>query len=298
MYDYFFQLNCRPFDLAPDPKFLFMTGQHSRAAANVRFALLNHDSFVVITGEIGTGKTTVLNAALRALGSQYVTARLVHTTLSDVELLQALLSEFGLANYSTKKVKLLDELRAFFLEQHLAGRHVVIIVDEAQHLDPAALEELRLLSCIDSQDRRIVSIVLMGQPALDDVLDDASLAQLRQRTRLRQRLRPMDEADTVAYIRHRLKVAGGNADAIFAPAWWSRDNVPTSKPSPTWSRNSAGDGQRRRGDGRRIPTSCVRALHAQGPGLFSTCTRTGRCCSGTRSAACRSALAAPRAMGW
>lgn len=217
MYDYFFQLSCRPFDLAPDPKFLFMTGQHARAAANVRFALMNHDSFVVITGEIGTGKTTVLNSALRALGSQYVAARLIHTTLTDVELLQALLSEFGISNYSTKKVKLLDELRAFFLEQHLAGRHVVIIVDEAQHLNPAALEELRLLSCIDSQDRRIVSIVLTGQPALDDVLDDASLAQLRQRTRLRQRLRPMDENETAAYIRHRLKLAGGNADAIFAP---------------------------------------------------------------------------------
>jgi len=217
MYDYFFQLSCRPFDLAPDPKFLFMTGQHARAAANVRFALMNHDSFVVITGEIGTGKTTVLNSALRALGSHYVAARLIHTTLTDVELLQALLSEFGISNYSTKKVKLLDELRAFFLEQHLAGRHVVIIVDEAQHLNPAALEELRLLSCIDSQDRRIVSIVLTGQPALDDVLDDASLAQLRQRTRLRQRLRPMDEEETAAYIRHRLKLAGGNADAIFAP---------------------------------------------------------------------------------
>jgi type II secretory pathway predicted ATPase ExeA len=217
MYDYFFQLNCRPFDLAPDPKFLFMTGQHSRAAANVRFALMNHDSFVVITGEIGTGKTTVLNTALRELGSQYVTARLVHTTLSDIELLQSLLSEFGIANYSTKKVKLLDDLRNFFLEQHLAGRHVVIIVDEAQHLNPAALEELRLLSCIDSQDRRIVSIVLTGQPALDEVLDDASLAQLRQRTRLRQRLRPMDEAETAEYIRHRLKVAGGKADEIFAP---------------------------------------------------------------------------------
>ena len=217
MYDYFFQLNCHPFDLAPDPKFLFMTEQHARAAANVRFALMNHDSFVVITGEIGTGKTTVLNTALRELGSQYVAARIVHTTLSDVELLQSLLSEFGISNYTTKKVKLLDDLRQFFLEQYLADRHVVIIVDEAQHLNPAALEELRLLSCIDSQDRRIVSIVLTGQPALDDVLDDASLAQLRQRTRLRQRLRPLDESVTADYIRHRLKVAGGNADEIFAP---------------------------------------------------------------------------------
>jgi general secretion pathway protein A len=217
MYEEFFQLKCRPFDLAPDPKFLYMTAQHSRAAANVRFALIDHDSFVVISGEIGTGKTTVLNMALKELGSQYVTARIIHTTLTDIELLQSLLSEFGIPNYGTKKVKLLDELRNFFMEQHLAGRHVVIIVDEAQHLNPAALEELRLLTCIDSQDRRIVSIVLTGQPSLDDVLDDASLAQLRQRTRLRQRLRPMDQAETVEYIRHRLRVAGGNADEIFAP---------------------------------------------------------------------------------
>ena len=215
MYEAFFNLNCRPFDLAPDPNFLHLTRQHSRAVANLRFALLNHDSFVVITGEIGTGKTTVLNAALRQLGPQYVTARLVHTTLSDVELLQALLSEFGKPNYGTKKVKLLDMLRAHFLEQHIAGRHIVIIVDEAQHLSASALEELRLLSCIDTQDRRIVSIVLTGQPSLDRALDAEDLAQLRQRTRLRQRLRPMVEEETTEYIRHRLGVAGGNADETF-----------------------------------------------------------------------------------
>lgn len=217
MYEAYFHLSCRPFDLAPDPRFLFLTGQHARAAANVRFALLNHDSFVIITGEIGTGKTTVLNAALDALGPQYVAARLVHTTLSDVELLQALLSEFGIANYGTKRVKLLDALRSHFLEQHTAGRHVVIIVDEAQHLSAAALEELRLLSCIDAHDRRIVTIVLTGQPSLDEVLDAPGMAQLRQRTRLRQRLRPMVESETAEYIGHRLQVAGGKADELFTP---------------------------------------------------------------------------------
>ena len=216
MYDYYFQLNFRPFDLAPDPKFLFMTEQHLRAASNVRFALMNHDSFVIITGEIGTGKTTVLNSALQQLGPQYVTARIVHTTLTDIELLQSLLSEFGLPDYRPEKVRLLDTLRAFFLEQHLAGRHVVIIVDEAQHLSAPALEELRLLSCIDAHDRRIVSIVLMGQPSLDDVLDDPSLMQLRQRARLRQRLGPLTAAETAEYIRHRLKVAGGDAGQVFA----------------------------------------------------------------------------------
>ena len=215
MYEQYFHLSCRPFDLAPDPRFLYLTEQHSRAAANVRFALMNHDSFVVITGEIGTGKTTILNAALDELGPQYVAARLVHTTLTDIELLQALLSEFGIPNYGTRKVKLLDTLRTYFLEQHAAGKHVVIIVDEAQHLSSAALEELRLLSCIDAHDRRIVSIVLTGQPSLDDVLNVPGLAQLRQRTRLRQRLRPMTEAETAEYIRHRLKVVGGNADDLF-----------------------------------------------------------------------------------
>lgn len=215
MYEEFFHLTCRPFDLAPDPRFLYLTDQHSRAVANVRFALMNHDSFVVITGEIGTGKTTILNAALEQLGPQYVVARLSHTTLNDIELLQCLLSEFGIPDYGDKKVKLLDELRAYFLDQHLHGRHVVIIVDEAQHLSSAAIEELRLLSCIDTRDRRIVSIALTGQPALDDVLDEESLAPLRQRTRLRQRLRPMDAEETAAYIRHRVKVAGGDADQVF-----------------------------------------------------------------------------------
>jgi len=217
MYEKFFHLTCRPFDLAPDPRFLYLTDQHARAVANVRFALMNHDSFVVITGEIGTGKTTILNAALEQLGPQYVVARLSHTTLNDIELLQCLLSEFGIPDYGDKKVKLLDELRAYFLDQHLHGRHVVIIVDEAQHLSSAAIEELRLLSCIDTRDRRIVSIALTGQPALDEVLDEESLAPLRQRTRLRQRLRPMDAEETAAYIRHRIKVAGGDADLIFEP---------------------------------------------------------------------------------
>jgi general secretion pathway protein A len=217
MYEDYFRLKCRPFDLAPDPRFLYLTEQHARAVANVRFALMNHDSFVVITGEIGTGKTTVLNAALEQLGSTYVVARLSHTTLNDIELLQALLSEFGTPDYDTRKVKLLDQLRAYFLQQHDAGRHVVVIVDEAQHLTSAAVEELRLLSGIDPHDRRIVSIALTGQPSLDDVIDEVSLAPLRQRTRLRQRLRPMSETDTIGYIRHRVQVAGSDADQMFTP---------------------------------------------------------------------------------
>jgi type II secretory pathway predicted ATPase ExeA len=217
MYEQYFGLDCRPFDLSPDPRFLFMTSQHARAVANVKFALMNRDSFVIITGEIGIGKTTVLNSVLDDLGDEYVTAKLTHTTLSHIELLQALLSAFGMPNYSKKKVLLLDTLREFFLEQHAAGKHVVIIVDEAQNLSAPALEELRLLSCIDTADRKIVSICLTGQRGLDDVVDSPGLAQLRQRARLRQRLDALNEEETFDYIRHRLEVAGGDADKLFTP---------------------------------------------------------------------------------
>jgi type II secretory pathway predicted ATPase ExeA/pSer/pThr/pTyr-binding forkhead associated (FHA) protein len=217
MYEQYFKLTCRPFNLDPDPRFMYMTAQHSRAVANIKFALMNRDSFVIVTGEIGIGKTTILNTVLKELGPGYVTAKLVHTTLSDIELLQALLSEFGMPIYKRKKVLLLDTLRSFFLEQYRAGKHVVIIVDEAQNLTASALEELRLLSCIDTSDRRIVSIVLTGQPNLDDVLDAPGLIQLRQRARLRQKLDAMTEAETIEYVGHRLEVAGGRVQDTFEP---------------------------------------------------------------------------------
>jgi type II secretory pathway predicted ATPase ExeA len=217
MYEQFFGLDCRPFDLTPDPRFMFMTPQHSRAVANIRFALLNRDSFVIITGEIGIGKTTILNTVLEDLGPDYVTAKLTHTTLSRIELLQALLSEFNMPMYTKKKVLLLDTLRAFFLNKQREGKHVVIIVDEAQNLSAAALEELRLLSCIDTSDRRIVSIVLTGQRGLDDLIDAPGMRQLRQRARLRQRLEALNEQETFDYIRYRLEVAGGDMDELFTP---------------------------------------------------------------------------------
>lgn len=217
MYEKYFGLTCRPFDLAPDPHFIFMTPQHSRAVANIKFALMNRDSFVIITGEIGIGKTTILNTVLEELGPDFVTAKLTHTTLSHIELLQALLSAFGMPIYKKKKVLLLDTLRDFFLKKHEEGKHVVIIVDEAQNLTGPALEELRLLSCIDAADRKIISIVLTGQPGLDDLIDSPSLTQLRQRARLRQRLEALSEEDTTQYLQHRLAVAGGDVQAIFEP---------------------------------------------------------------------------------
>ncbi len=217
MYEEYFSLSCRPFDLSPDPRFLFMTPQHSRAVANIKFALMNRDSFVIITGEIGIGKTTVVNAVLDELGPEYVTAKLTHTTLSDIELLQALLSTFGMPTYSKKKVLLLDTLRQFFLKTNKAGKHVVIIVDEAQNLSGPALEELRLISCIDNDDRNLVSIALTGQRGLDDLVDSPNLVQLRQRARLRQRLESLTEEEKFQYVHNRLEDARAEVNQIYHP---------------------------------------------------------------------------------
>jgi type II secretory pathway predicted ATPase ExeA len=216
MYEKHFGLSRRPFDLAPDPAFLYESDQHARAIANLKFSLLNRDSFVVLTGGIGVGKTTVLNSVLQDLGQDYVRARLTHTTLDNVELIQALLSEFGAPLYTKNRVKLLDTLRARLLQYHQRGQHVVIIVDEAQKLSAPALEELRLISCIDTSDRRIVTIILTGNVELDEKLDTPELAQLRQRTRLRQMLAPLNDEQAKNYIAHRLAMAGGDVDEIFS----------------------------------------------------------------------------------
>lgn len=215
MYLDFFGLQCRPFELTPDSRFLFPSSQHARAIANIRFALLNNDSFVIITGEIGVGKTTVLNKVLSELGRDTTIARLTHTTLTPIELLQALLSEFGLRQYKSKKVRLINELRDFLVAESEAGRQVVIMIDEAQNLSKQVLEELRLISCIETETRKIVQVVLMGQPELNELINSRELKQLRQRTRLRQHIAALDETETVAYLHHRIDVAGGDYRAIF-----------------------------------------------------------------------------------
>ena len=215
MYTEFFQFSRRPFELLPEPGFLYLTAQHSRAIANIEFALMNRDSFVVISGEVGIGKTTILNRITADLPENYKLARLTHTTLSPVELIQAILSAFGIPSYRTSRVYLLDKLRDFLVSLDKEDRHAVIMVDEAQNLRLDTIEELRLLSCIDGEERKLLSNVLVGQPALNELVDDERLANLRDRTRLRQHLAALSINDTADYIRHRLEVAGGRYEEIF-----------------------------------------------------------------------------------
>lgn len=217
MYLEHFELTCRPFEETPDHRFLYMSTQHARALANIQFALTNRDNFVVISGEIGMGKTTLLNRVLEELPNDVAVARIAHTTLNPTELLHKLLGEFGIRTYKKNKVYLLDELRQFLLTQKDAGHQVAILVDEAQNLSTGTLEELRLLSSMDFSLSKLVSVVLVGQPNLNDLIDSPKLEQLRQRVRIRQHLLPLNEAETAEYIDKRLEVAGSNANKLFTP---------------------------------------------------------------------------------
>ncbi|NND53354.1 MAG: AAA family ATPase [Gammaproteobacteria bacterium] len=217
MYLDHFNLSCRPFEEIPDHRFLYLSPQHSRALANIEYALTTRDSFVAIAGEIGMGKTTLLNQVFADLPNSVSVARVTHTTLTPIELLHTLLNEFGLQTYKKNKVFCLDKLREFFAAEKAAGRQVVILVDEAQNLSVKALEELRLLSSMDLELAGLVSVVLVGQPQLNALLDSPQLEQLRQRVRLRQHLMPLSQDETRAYIDKRLEIAGSSAEAIFSP---------------------------------------------------------------------------------
>jgi len=202
--------------MSPDPKFLYLSSQHAQALANIEFALLNRDSFVIISGEIGMGKTTLLNKVLSELNHDIVAARITHTTLSPVELLQSILVEFGIREFDDNKVRLLQQLRRFLEHQYQEDRQVLIMVDEAQNLTLDTLEELRLVSGIEFSSVKLVSIVLAGQPGLNDLLDSPQLTQLRQRARLRQHISPLSKPETYEYLRTRLELAGGKVDEIFS----------------------------------------------------------------------------------
>lgn len=215
MHTEYFGLRSRPFQILPDSRFLFVSEQHGRAIANIKFALANKDCFVVITGEIGVGKTTILNDVLKTLDSNIEMVHLTHTSLTPMELLQAVLLAFDQPVKHDSKVLLFADIRKFLLEKYAEGKHVLIAVDEAQNLGSAALEELRLLTCIEAGTKELLTVVLMGQPNLSDLINSEALHNLRQRTRLRQHLRRLTAEETVEYLRHRLSVSGGEYDEIF-----------------------------------------------------------------------------------
>ena len=203
-----FNLQEQPFRLTPDPDFLYWSKQHARAKAYMESTIWLADGFVVITGEIGSGKTTLLQSFLSELDDDVVYAMVSQTQLTATQFLQAVLTEFGFKPFNQRKVELLDTLNMFLIEQYSLGKKVVLIVDEAQNLSHKVLEEIRLISGIETHKEKVLRIILAGQPELRDALESPGLKQLVQRVRLRFHVGPLDRREMQEYVEHRLEVAG------------------------------------------------------------------------------------------
>lgn len=218
MYERFYQLRERPFALSPDPDYLYPSRVHREALNYLRYGLESHAGFIVITGEIGSGKTTLLQTVLRGLDSQTTVARIVNTLLEPRELLETIMIDLGLDPAGRSKPLLLRDLSQHLIDQRLAGRLVLLVIDEAQNLSLGTLEELRMLSNLETEKSKLLQVVLVGQPNLRDKLHAPELEQLRQRITVSYHLEPLDAADTANYINHRLKRA-----ALGAPMEFPRD---------------------------------------------------------------------------
>jgi type II secretory pathway predicted ATPase ExeA/pSer/pThr/pTyr-binding forkhead associated (FHA) protein len=211
-----FKLKELPFRLSPDPQFLYLSKQHARAKAYMESTIWFTDGFVVITGEIGSGKTTLIESFLKEVPADVVVAQINQTQVSATDFLQAVLVQFGFSPFKMRKAELISTLNNFLIEQHAAGRKVLLIVDEAQNLEPRVLEEIRLLSGVETTKEKVLRIILAGQPELNETLNSPRLEQLTQRVRLRFHLSALSESETRAYIEHRLEVAGAGDREIFA----------------------------------------------------------------------------------
>jgi len=218
MYTEFYGLGEKPFSLTPDPRFLFLSASHREALAHVLYGIEQGEGFISVTGEVGTGKTTLCWTLLERLGPDTEVAFVFNPTLSGEELLRAISVEFGLASEGLGRAQLGDQLNRFLVEQRRQGRRVLLIVDEAQNLQPQTLEEIRLLSNLETATSKLIQILLFGQPELDAKLDSRELRQLRQRISVRWGLQALGPDETREYVRHRLRMASAGKGEIFDDA--------------------------------------------------------------------------------
>lgn len=219
MYESHFGLNEKPFALTPNPRFLYLSRTHQEALAHLRYGLENRVGFIAVTGEVGSGKTTVLRSLFRQFDeASYRLALIFNPCLTPLELLRGVNREFGLSAEGDTSLALLEELNLFLLEENHAGRTPVLVIDEAQNLTPDVLEQIRLLSNLETDCDKLVQIVLVGQPELDALLERRELRQLAQRIAVRCRLEPLDLVETSTYVRHRLQIAGVFGELFDVPA--------------------------------------------------------------------------------
>jgi general secretion pathway protein A len=217
MYQRFFGLRESPFNVNPDPRYLFMTRQIQEALAGLTYGIQNRKGFILLTGEVGTGKTTLLNRLLDWLrGQRVATAYIFNSQLEVNHLFDFMMADFEIPCDSREKSQMLLRLNQWLLERYRAGETAVLIVDEAQNLSPEVLEEIRLLTNLETSTEKLLQIVLAGQPELEEKLKLPQLRQLRQRITLRCRTAPLSLDETFGYIGERLRVGGANGEPIFS----------------------------------------------------------------------------------
>ncbi len=219
MYESFFALEEKPFSLTPNPRFLFLSKTHNEVYAHLIYGIENRAGFVEVTGEVGTGKTTILRTLLSHLDEEkYRVAFIFNPKLTAFELLRNINQEFGVADDGLSSPDLIQSLNEFLLSENQAGRTPILVIDEAQNLSGEVLEQIRLLSNLETEDDKLIQVILVGQPELRQQLNDYSLRQLNQRIAVRYQLRPLNSDETSSYILHRLKIAGRPDSHVFAPA--------------------------------------------------------------------------------
>jgi len=216
MYKEFFGLRANPFNVNPDPRYLFLTRHTEEALACLTYGIQSRKGFVLLTGEVGTGKTTLINKLMEWLRLQQVATAFIFNSRMDVpQLLDFMMADFGIPCDAQSKSQLLQRLYNWLLDRYRAGETAVLVIDEAQNLSDEVLEEIRMLTNLETFTEKLLQIVLVGQPELEQRLKQPQLRQLRQRLTLRAKTHPLNLEETKSYIAQRLRIAGSNGDAVF-----------------------------------------------------------------------------------
>ena len=214
MYTKYYQLQHEPFSLTPDPRFVYLTESHREALNHLRYGIEHRKGFICLTGEVGTGKTTLCRTLLEDLGTDVRTALVLNPVLTPTQLVRSIVEEFGIETQKQDRLGYLNLLNDYLLEVDAAGGNAVVIIDETQAMPTETLEMTRLLGNLETATRKLLQIVLVGQPELRERLAQPSLRQLAQRITVRYHLKPMTVSETDGYIRHRLRIAGSDGSAL------------------------------------------------------------------------------------
>lgn len=222
MYLDYYDLAELPFNITPDPRFLYYSKHHREAFDHLVFGITQRRGFIELTGEVGSGKTTLCRAVLASLNDRVKTALVLNPSLTETQLLRAMLNDFGLEVRARDRLSYIETLNRFLLAQNKRGTNVAVVIDEAQDLTPQVMEQVRLLSNLETDQHKLIQIVLCGQPELKQRLNRPDLRQLRQRITIRYHLPPLSNAEVAKYVAHRMEVAGADGGVSFAPAGLKR----------------------------------------------------------------------------